>query len=86
MSALGYIALGLALSCFGVLVHDLWFRQTAFAQFSALRRRQPRVYALGIAGWGACLLGSTIVAMEDLGQQACGGGDSCTITFEAPKP
>ena len=86
MSALGLIAAGLAFTCTGVLLHDLYYRHTAFAQFAAGRRANPRLFRLGISAWGACLLGATLVAMEDVGQQVCDGADPCAITIRASQP
>ena len=86
MTVLGLIAAGLAFTCTGVLLHDLYYRHTAFAQFAAGRRAAPRLFRLGIAAWSACLLGATLVAVEDLGQKVCGGADPCTITIRASQP
>ena len=85
MSALGLIATGLAIACTGVLVHDLWRRRTAFAQFAAGRSAHPGLFKLGIAAWCACLLGSSIVVVEELGREACEGADPCTVTIRIPQ-
>lgn len=86
MTALGMIAAGLAFACIGVLVHDLWYRHTAFAQFAAGRRANPRLFRLGIAAWSACLLGSTIVALEDLGLHTPENSSPRTIIIRASQP
>jgi hypothetical protein len=85
MSFMGLVALALGLACFAVLVHDLRVRRTAFAQFAAARAKRPLSFWLGIAGWSACLSGCLLVSLADLGRQACGGRDPCTITIEAPE-
>jgi len=84
MSTLGLAALLLALSCLGILVHDLLRRRTAFAQFAASRTRRPRRFWLGIACWSACLTGCLLVVAEDRLHQLCHGQSPCTIILSVP--
>jgi len=82
MSALGLVALLLAAACCIVLIYDLRLRRTAFAQFAAGRASRPTVFWLGIAGWGACLAGSLLVALADHDRQACDGRMPCAAKME----